>query len=178
VNVSALQLHDARLIEALRELMVRDPELPELLVLELTETTIATDIERARKALNDIAALGFAMHIDDFGTGYSSLARISRLPVSALKIDRSFIASTPDDTEACEIVKAVMALSRALSLEVIAEGVETQAQMRFLQSCGCEQAQGFFFGAAMVPQEALMFWERPRDATNGLSRQERLALHQ
>lgn len=178
VNVSAMQLHDARLVEALRELMVRDPELPELLVLELTETTIATDIERARQALNDIAALGFAMHVDDFGTGYSSLARISRLPVSALKIDRSFISSTPDDTEACEIVKAVMALSRALSLEVIAEGVETQAQVRFLQSCGCEQAQGFFFGAAMVPQEALILWERPRDATNGLPRQEHLALHQ
>lgn len=178
VNVSAMQLHDERLVGALRELAMRDPELPELLVLELTETTIATDIDRAKQALGNIAALGFAMHIDDFGTGYSSLARISRLPVSALKIDRSFIAGTPDDVEACEIVKAIMALSRALRLEVIAEGVETQAQARFLHSCGCEQAQGFLFSAAMEPQEALEYWEARRDGASDLRTRHHPALHQ
>jgi diguanylate cyclase (GGDEF)-like protein/PAS domain S-box-containing protein len=164
VNVSAMQLHDERLVAALRALTVRDSELPELLVLELTETAVATDIDRARRVLDEIAALGFAMHIDDFGTGYSSLARLSRLPISALKIDRSFVAGTPDDAEACEIVKAIMALARALRLEAIAEGVETAAQVQFLRYCGCEQAQGFFYGAAMVPEKALAFWQQHRAA--------------
>lgn len=162
VNVSAMQLHDDRLVAALRELTARDPELPGSLVLELTETTIATDVERARRAVGEIAAMGFAMHIDDFGTGYSSLARISRLPVSALKIDRTFVAGTPANGDACEIVKAVVALARALRLEVIAEGVETQDQVRFLHASGCEQAQGFYFGAAMVPQAALAYWHECR----------------
>jgi len=159
VNVSAMQLHDERLVAALRELTARDPELPDLLVLELTETAIATDVERAKRALDEIATLGFEMHIDDFGTGYSSLAHLSRLPVRALKIDRSFVASIPGDAEASEIVKAIMALARALQLEVIAEGVETHAQEQFLRSCGCRQAQGFYFGAALAPAQALALWQ-------------------
>jgi len=160
VNVSAMQLHDERLVAGLRALTMRDPELPALLVLELTETTVATDIVRVRRVLDEIAALGFAMHIDDFGTGYSSLARLSRMPISALKIDRSFVAGTPDDAEACEIVKAIMALARALRLEAIAEGVETADQVRFLRHCGCGQAQGFFYSAAMRPEKALAFWQQ------------------
>lgn len=168
VNVSAMQLHDDRLVAALRDMTARDPELPELLILELTETTIATDIERAKRALDDIAALGFAMHIDDFGTGYSSLARLSRLPVSALKIDRTFVAGTPRDVDSCEIVKAVLALAKALRLEVVAEGVETRDQVRFLHASGCEQAQGFYFGAAMAPKPALAYWEERRDPTRAV----------
>lgn len=163
INVSALQLHDERLVATLRELTARDPELPALLVLELTETAIATDVERAQRTLDEIALLGFEMHVDDFGTGYSSLAQLSRLPVRALKIDRSFVANTPGDTEASEIVKAIMALARALQLEVIAEGVETHAQKQFLRSCGCTQAQGFYFGAALVPEQALALWQESRD---------------
>ncbi len=159
VNVSALQLHDERLVAALRELTARDPELPELLVLELTETAIATEVEQAKRVLDEIGALGFEMHIDDFGTGYSSLAQLSRLPVRALKIDRSLVAGIPADTEASEIVKAILALARALRLEVIAEGVETPAQEQFLRGCGCRQAQGFHYGAAMVPQAALALWQ-------------------
>lgn len=159
VNVSAMQLHDERLVAALRELTERDPELPDLLVLELTETTIATDVDRARATLKEIATLGFELHIDDFGTGYSSLARLARLPVSALKIDRSFVAGTPGDAEAREIVKTIVALARALRLDVIAEGVEKPAQVEFLRSTGCAQAQGFLFGAAMVPEDALALWQ-------------------
>lgn len=169
LNVSPLQLHDERFVSVLRELSARDPELPSLLVLELTETAIATDAERARRTLDEIAALGFEMHIDDFGTGYSNLAQLSRLPVSALKIDQSFVASTPDDSEASEIVKAIMALARALHLEVIAEGVETQAQLNFLRSCGCGQAQGFLFGAGMAAEQALALWQE-RWRTNASAR--------
>jgi EAL domain-containing protein (putative c-di-GMP-specific phosphodiesterase class I) len=82
--------------------------------------------------------------------------------VSALKIDRTFVAGTPANADACEIVKAVVALARALRLEVIAEGVETQDQVRFLHASGCEQAQGFYFGAAMVPRAALAYWHECR----------------
>jgi len=158
VNISAMQLHDERLVTVLSELTTRDPDLPQLLALELTESTIATEIDRALKTLAELAGMGFAMHIDDFGTGYSSLARLTRLPVCALKIDRSFVASTPEDADACEIVKAILALAQALRLEVIAEGVETAAQVRFLRACGCEQAQGYFFGRAMAAQDAFAFW--------------------
>ncbi len=176
VNVSAMQLHDDRLVAALREMTARDPELPGVLILELTETTIATDIDRAKRSLDEIAALGFAMHIDDFGTGYSSLARLSRLPVSALKIDRTFVAGTPRDVDSCEIVKAILALAKALRLDVIAEGVETQDQVRFLQESGCGQAQGFYFGAALAPTPALAYWMEHGEGARAVRAQDHLAL--
>lgn len=153
VNVSGLQLHDRRLVPMMRDLIARDPELPQRLVLEITESALAHDVDHVMTTVDELAAMGFAMHIDDFGTGYSSLSRLSRMPVRALKIDKSFVAGTPTSAESCEIVKAVIALARALKLEVIAEGVETREQRAFLESCGCDEAQGYLFGRPMAPED-------------------------
>lgn len=161
VNVSVAQLNDPRFLAALRELTAQDPALPGQLVLELTESTLAAEVDRTLDTLDALSAMGFALHIDDFGTGFSSLARLSRMPVSALKIDRSFVTATPGDTDACEIVRAVVALARSLRLQVVAEGIETPAQLQFLRSCGCEQGQGYLFGHPMRPAEAFMLWQDP-----------------
>jgi len=161
VNVSVAQLNDPRFLAVLRELTAQDPALPGQLVLELTESTLAAEVDRTLDTLDALSAMGFALHIDDFGTGFSSLARLSRMPVSALKIDRSFVTATPGDTDACEIVRAIVALARSLRLQVVAEGIETTAQLQFLRSCGCEQGQGYLFGHPMRPAEALMLWQDP-----------------
>lgn len=158
VNVSVMQLNAPRFLGALRELIAKDPALPQYLVLELTETTLAVDVERTLQTLDDLSAMGFALHIDDFGVGYSSLARLSRMPVNALKIDRSFVSMTPHDADAREIVRAVVALAGTLRLQVVAEGVENQAQLDFLLSCGCELGQGYLFGRAIRAEEALALW--------------------
>ncbi len=158
VNVSAVQLQDPRFVALLRELIVQDPELPKYLQLELTETALAQEVERARLSLAQFEALGFELHIDDFGTGYSSLARLSRLPVSTLKIDRSFVAGTPAQADSCEIVKALVGLAHALGLQTVAEGVETPAQRAFLQACGCDQGQGFLLARPMPAGDLFEQW--------------------
>ncbi len=153
INVSALQLIDTRFLDAVRGLVASDPELPQHLVFELTESTLAMEIDRALIALSSLAQKGFAIHIDDFGTGYSNLGRLSRMPVDTLKIDRSFIAGTPHRADACELVKGIVALARALNLNVVAEGVETQAQLEFLRASGCAEAQGYLIGRPLPPEE-------------------------
>jgi diguanylate cyclase (GGDEF)-like protein len=151
VNVSALQLRHPGLARALQEMVDADPALPRCLVLELTESALAEEREKMSESMRAIAAMGFAFHIDDFGTGYSSLSRLSRLPVSTLKIDRSFIEGVPKDEEACAVVHGILALARAMRVRVVAEGVETQEQADCLRAAGCDEAQGYHFGRPAAP---------------------------
>jgi EAL domain-containing protein (putative c-di-GMP-specific phosphodiesterase class I) len=112
--------------------------------------------------LTELRSDGVHLAIDDFGTGYSSLAALRRLPVDLLKIDRSFISSLPEDDDAGTIAWAVVRLGHTLGLAVLAEGVETRQQLAVLREFGCDQAQGFFFGRPMSPEELGRRLERAR----------------
>ncbi len=118
---------------------------------ELTETTLVSDMDRARDICTQLKKLGARVAIDDFGTGYSSLLYLSRLPVDRLKIDKSFVHSMSTDRQSSTIINAVISLGHSLGMEVIAEGVETEAELAALASMGCDQAQGFVFSGAVPP---------------------------
>ena len=145
VNVSARQFCDPALPGQVREALEESGLDPALLELELTEDTVMRDTAQALKAMQALSALGVRLSIDDFGTGYSNFAALKTLPVSRLKMDRSFIESLPHDTASSAIASAVIALAQKLKLSVIAEGVETDAQLQYLRSTGCQEVQGFHF---------------------------------
>ena len=125
---------------------------PGALMLEVTETTIAEDMEQAHSALDVVRSLGLRLAIDDFGTGYSSLWRLTQLPVAALKIDRSFVRDLPHDATAATMTRTIVQLARSLGLDPVAEGIETEAQRRFLHGLGCKLGQGFLFSPPVPPE--------------------------
>ena len=117
-----------------------------LLELEITESTAMQQTDATLGTLRKLKELGVSIAIDDFGTGYSSLAYLKRFPVDKLKIDRSFVSDIPKMKEQRVIIEAIVALAHALDLKVIAEGVENEAQRKFLRGCGCEYIQGYAAG--------------------------------
>ena len=129
----------------------------ELLELEITESAAMSSVADSISNLERLRALGVTIWIDDFGTAYSSLNHLKRLPVNGIKIDRSFIRDLGDDPagalDDAAIVRAIVALGKGLELEVVAEGVETEAQQRFLGSVGCRLAQGFLFSRPLPAAE-------------------------
>jgi diguanylate cyclase (GGDEF)-like protein len=135
------------------------------LTCEITESVAMDDAAATERALQRLATLGLSLSIDDFGTGYSSLAYLRRLPVSQLKIDRSFIQDLETSADARAIVKAVIELAHALSLQVVAEGVETEGQAEVLRGKRCDKLQGFLFARPM-PAAELTRWARGHDASN------------
>jgi diguanylate cyclase (GGDEF)-like protein len=149
VNVSAVQFHRAGFVEGVAGAL-QEAGLPAaLLELELTESILIQNAPDALRRLQALSALGVKLAIDDFGTGYSSLGYLKRFPIDRLKIDRSFVRGLPGDASDAGIVHAIVNLGRALRLEVVAEGVETEAQRAFLAQSGCEQYQGFLFAPAL-----------------------------
>ena len=143
VNLSARQFNDPKLPQLVSEALRETGLPPELLELEITESTAMQQTDMTLTTLKKLKDLGVSIAIDDFGTGYSSLAYLKRFPVDKLKIDRSFVADIPKSKEQRAIVEAIVVLAHALGLEVIAEGVETEAQRKFLRGCGCEYLQGY-----------------------------------
>jgi EAL domain-containing protein (putative c-di-GMP-specific phosphodiesterase class I) len=126
---------------------------PKLLEVELTESVLMKRAESAASVLKTLRENGVQLAIDDFGTGYSSLSYLRKFPVDSLKIDQSFvrqITSSPDETS---IVAAVISMGRSLKLRVVAEGVETQEELSFLQAHRCDEAQGYFFSRPVPPQQ-------------------------
>lgn len=123
------------------------------LELELTESMMMEQPERVVQVLTDLKSMGITLAIDDFGTGYSSLSYLKRFPIDFLKIDRSFVKNLPDDAGDVAITSAIMAMAKSLGLELIAEGVETQAQCDFLRRHGCQNAQGYLFSKPVVPEQ-------------------------
>ena len=153
VNVSALQFQQADFVDGVAEVIAQSGLPPDLLELELTESILIQDAREALRRLEALAALGVRLAIDDFGTGYSSLGYLKRFPIGRLKIDRSFISGLPDDASDAGIVQAVINMGRALTLNIVAEGVETEAQRQFLASAGCDQFQGFLCAPALEASE-------------------------
>lgn len=128
---------------------------PELLTLEVTETTAMRDPDESIRILTQLTELGVKASIDDFGTGYSSLLYLKRLPASELKIDRAFVNELQAQTEDATIVTAIVALAQTLNLKVVAEGVETAEQQAFLTGLGCNTLQGYLLGRPVPPDQVL-----------------------
>ena len=154
VNLSVRQFNDDGLVEHVVEALAKTQLNATLLELEITESLLMANPERALDILMRLHRMGVHIAIDDFGTGYSSLAYLKRFPAQTLKIDRSFVRDLPDDRDDANITKALVALAHNLGMEVVAEGVETEAQLDFLRKIGCDEAQGYFLGRPM-PADAL-----------------------
>ncbi|HXU42940.1 MAG TPA: EAL domain-containing protein [Burkholderiales bacterium] len=153
VNLSARQfLHD-HLTRDIRSLVGDDGFAPGRLELEITESMVMHDPNRAVALLHELRQIGVRVSIDDFGTGHSSLAYLKRFPIDSLKIDRSFISGVPDDLGDVAITHAVIAMAHNLGMKVIAEGVETRLQRDFLAAQGCDEYQGYFFSAPVSAEE-------------------------
>ncbi len=149
INVSALQFQKPDFVASVARALHLSGLPARALELELTESILIQDAHEALVRLDELAALGVRLSIDDFGTGYSSLGYLKRFPIGQLKIDRSFIDGLPGDESDAAIARAIISMGRALRLQIIAEGVETEAQRRFLQAAGCDLYQGFLFAPAL-----------------------------
>jgi diguanylate cyclase len=146
VNVSAVQLYNANFVQELHQILLDTGLSPRRLEIEITETALVRDFNRTLAMLRQIKALGVAIAMDDFGTGYSSLSNLRAFPFDRIKIDRSFIKSVNSNGQAATIVRAVLGLGRGLGLPVLAEGVETGAELQFLQDEMCDEVQGYLLG--------------------------------
>jgi len=157
VNVSAHQLRNQNLVALIKGILNSHAVDKKLINLELTETVLLEDLTIAQPMLHDLAAYGVGIHIDDFGTGYSSLSYLAQLPVQSLKIDQSFIAQLSDSNANTRVVEAIIALGKAMDLEVVAEGVETDQQYATVRRLGCDLVQGYFIARPM-PAKQLREW--------------------
>ena len=153
VNVSAIELQDQQFLEAFF-LTIEEAGLdPSVLELELTESVLMKHAASAACLVQTLRERGVHVSVDDFGTGYSSLSYLRKFPIDALKIDQSFVAQITAAGGDTSIARAVISMARSLKLRVIAEGVETVEQLRFLQSQGCDEAQGYYFSRALPPEQ-------------------------
>jgi len=144
--VSAVQLYDPSFVRELHQILLETGLPPRRLELEITETALVRDFTRALAMLRQVKAIGVRIAMDDFGTGYSSLSNLRAFPFDKIKIDGSFIKSVDSNSQAATIVRAVLGLGRGLGLPVLAEGVETEAELRFLQNESCDEVQGYLLG--------------------------------
>ena len=165
VNLSARQFAHDDLHATIERALAETGLAPELLELEITESLTMDNPEHAAALLKKLKALGIRLAIDDFGTGYSSLGYLKRFPIDNVKIDRSFIKDIPDDEDDVAITQAVIAMSHSLRLKVIAEGVETAEQLEFLRTHGCDEAQGYLFGAPMPAEDFVKLMLRRDDGS-------------
>ena len=152
INISPLQFNQSGLSQFVRGFIEKSRMLPHRLELELTEGAIMTDAEANIVKLRELKAIGLDLAVDDFGTGYSSLSYLKRFPIDTLKIDQSFVADL-DSPDGAAIIDAILALSKTLNLRVIAEGIETIEQMRYLVDMKCDLLQGFYLSIPVYPEE-------------------------
>lgn len=145
VNLSARQFQRQSLVTTVEQLLRETAVAPELLELELTESLLMSDAEEAVQMLHELKRLGVRLAVDDFGTGYSSFAYLKRFPLDTLKIDRAFISDPETNPDDANITVTIINLAHSMRLKVVAEGVETQAQLTFLRRHGCDEIQGYYF---------------------------------
>jgi EAL domain-containing protein (putative c-di-GMP-specific phosphodiesterase class I) len=153
VNVSARQFEDARWVARVAEALADSGLAPQWLELEMTESLIMRDVPRSVAKMRELEAMGVTLSIDDFGTGYSSLAALKSFPISRLKIDKSFIRDLATSSDDQAIARAIISLAHQLQMRVIAEGVETEQQERFLQLNGCDEVQGYLHSKPVAAED-------------------------
>lgn len=154
VNISAKQLSQQNFVQQMQTLLSQTGANPRRLKLEITEDVVLGSVENTIAIMQDLNNLGVEFSMDDFGTGYSSLAYLQRLPLTQLKIDRSFVSKLQDEGNNTVIVRTILALGNSLNLQIIAEGVETELQEAYLINCGCRYFQGYLFG---IPETLAQF---------------------
>ena len=157
VNLSTKQLQDPHFLDFMQAQLVLDPQMPQTLQLEITESALAVDYLELSGVLQRLRQMGFQVQVDHFGTGYSTMGFLSKLSIDTLKIDRSFIAGLPNAMDSQRIVRAIVGMAHDLGMRVVAEGVETEPQAQWLQRMGCDHGQGFFFARAMPSAQAAAF---------------------
>lgn len=153
VNISAVQFRNVRLIDTVARILKETGLEPRYLELELTETMFISNTEAAIETMNRLKDLGISLSIDDFGSGYSSLSYLKRFPVDYLKIDRSFIKDIESNKKDAAITSAIAGLAHSLNMKIVAEGVESQGQLDYLKSQGCQELQGFLFSRPVEAKE-------------------------
>ena len=149
INVSIRQFRHAGFVDEVRAILAETGAPPARLKLELTESIVIDNVDDTVRKMNQLRQMGLRFSMDDFGTGYSSLSYLKKLPLDQIKIDQSFIRDMTSNADDAAIVTAILSISRSLSLQVVAEGVETEAQQQFLHRHGCELYQGFLYGRPM-----------------------------
>jgi diguanylate cyclase (GGDEF)-like protein/PAS domain S-box-containing protein len=153
VNISPRQFRFPQLADRIRGILAETEMAPGLLELELTESMVMHDVETAIRTMNELTALGIQLAIDDFGTGYSSLHHLRRFPIRRLKIDRDFVRDVNANANDAAIASAIIALARTMTLEVVAEGIETREQLAFLKAKECQIGQGYLFSRPLPAEE-------------------------
>jgi EAL domain-containing protein (putative c-di-GMP-specific phosphodiesterase class I)/ActR/RegA family two-component response regulator len=163
VNLSGRQLQQRDLARSVeRVLLERDVD-PRLIELEITESVLMSNAEQAGEILRKLKKFGIRVSVDDFGTGYSSLGYLKSFPLDALKIDRSFVNDITTNPDDAMITSAVISLAHSLRLKVIAEGVETEAQLAMLAAKGCDEMQGYYYAKPMMPADCALLLRAPRE---------------
>ena len=160
VNLSARQFLSATLLEDVAATIRETGMDPRWIEFEVTESVMLPDPQQAVKLLRNLKAMGVRLTIDDFGTGYSSLAYLKRLPIDCVKIDASFIRGIPVDASDVAITETILAMAASLGLKVVAEGVETHDQVRFLERRGCDEMQGYYFSKPLPAEELTAYLEQ------------------
>ena len=153
VNLSARQFAEGDLTSRIAAILSRTGVAPACLEVELTESILMRDVSSAMQTLNELKRLGLCIAVDDFGTGYSSLNYLKQFPIDVLKIDRSFVDGLPDGEQDAQIARAIIAMAHSLNMMVIAEGVESHAQLEFLREHGCDEVQGYLLGRPMPARQ-------------------------
>jgi diguanylate cyclase (GGDEF)-like protein len=164
VNISARQLTDPRLIDIVGRILGDSSVDPARLVIEITESSLIEEGSAALDQLDRLRGLGIRISIDDFGTGYSSLSYLEHLPVDILKIDRAFIDGLPSAPRRVALLRAIVGMAGALGLTTVAEGIETEQQLRLVREIGCHQGQGFLLARPQPVHEASIILERDRSS--------------
>jgi EAL domain-containing protein (putative c-di-GMP-specific phosphodiesterase class I) len=166
VNVSSKQLNDARLADRLLNLIRKYSLAPDEIKLEVTETILMENVEGSVNLLQELKQAGFQLAIDDFGTGYSSLSYLSKFPIDALKIDKSFVAEidkSDNRNTSMNVTNSVIGLAHSIGVKVIAEGIESAYHLMWLQHLKCDYGQGFLFAKPLMPNEATQLAEQGLD---------------
>ncbi|MGZ8253688.1 MAG: sensor domain-containing protein [Burkholderiaceae bacterium] len=160
VNVAGREMGSTVLPTLVRSALAKHDVEPHLIVLEITERTLVKESEINNDVLAELASLGVGLVLDDFGTGYSMMGYLKRMPITALKIDQSFIEGIPADADSCAIVHAMIAVAKHFKLKVVAEGIESLEQVQYMREIGCEFAQGFFYSRSLTADNILEYLER------------------
>lgn len=157
INISVVQFSDPQLVAFIQDCLYQYEISPHQIELEVTETLLMENMDAVIDTLQELKTMGISLAIDDFGTGYSSLSYLKQLPMNIVKIDRSFIQGIPSDKDAMEISAAVIAMAHKLNYEVVAEGIETEEHIGFLQDIECDYGQGFLFSKPLSPSDLIAF---------------------